>query len=123
VNIPRTPSFFCEDCPARGNVVGEAVGIVYSEYYKGKRGLPSTKRRMGVVGAVVDNEMNTSEIIEIPFTWSEGRICEEIARCESPEYEERGVFKKRSVPSICPAIGKLLEKDPKLVDGAKRMIG
>jgi hypothetical protein len=103
---------FCENCPMRGTVTGEVVGILSGELnYKTFGG----ERYNGEAGVLVGANNGASEAIALPSTEAmQARVYEKIDACTSPDMKEKGIFKKREVPVHCPAIGNLALQHPQI---------
>lgn len=108
-------SKFCEECPMRNHAVGEIVGVV-SGTVESSFIFSRHSNEIGEFGAVIDENRDPSDIIQIPANWDTDRIVDAVDDCPGPVIEQKGIFKKRDVATECPALGRLACTDGRIKD-------
>ena len=98
---------FCEECPMRGSCKGQLDELDVKVVTGSRFG---TGAFMATIGAFVDKMGRRSELIDMPSSLSVQGLEAEIADCEYPDYEKRGLFRRKQVP-ICRAIGEYACKE------------
>jgi hypothetical protein len=101
---------FCEECPMRGRCVDEIKDLkmrkLAGEYF-------GAGTFMAVFGAFRDKRGGLSKSFNMPTDISARGLANEINSCEYPDYESKGIFRKRQV-ATCRVLGEYACIDPGL---------